>query len=129
MGLGRMLVSLGGLLVAFVVFTLLMMLRGGAVRPCSILVVFSSSRMGILRHSLLQCDKVAKEKHLNRGEVSADHKFCQAAGDRYRIAHDIVWCPASAFPIAQFDDDSWSGLDHPGFEGAIVGSPKGPPKN
>lgn len=71
MGLGRMLVSLGGLLVAFVVFTLLMMLRGSAVRPCSILVVLSSSRMGFLRHFLLQCDEVAKEKHLNRAEVSA----------------------------------------------------------
>jgi hypothetical protein len=56
MGLGRMLVSLGGLLVAFVVFTLPMMLRGSAVRLCSILVVFSSSRVGFLRHFFLQCD-------------------------------------------------------------------------
>lgn len=80
MGLGRMLVSPGGLLVAFVVFTLLMMLRGNAVRPCSILVMFSSSRVGFLRHFLLQFDEVAKEKHLNRAEVSAVSQIAKPQG-------------------------------------------------
>jgi hypothetical protein len=94
MGLGRMFVSPGGLLVAFVVFTLLMMLRGSAMRPCSILVMFSSSRVGFLRHFLLQCDEVAKEKHLNRAEVSALPQICRAAG---RIAHGLVCCPALPF--------------------------------
>jgi hypothetical protein len=80
MGLGRMFVSPGGLLVAFVVFTLLMMLRGSAMRPCSILVMFSSSRVGFLRHFLLQCDEVAKEKHLNRAEVLLYRKFAEPQG-------------------------------------------------